>query len=136
MKVRDFHFDLPPELIAQEPLLERDASRMLVIDRAAGRWEDRHFRDLPQYLRPGDALIFNDTRVMPSRLYGHRAGGSGTVEVLFLRPVNADRREWQVLVRPGRRLHEGASLLERRESEDSSSRDRQTLRKEAKSRQD
>ncbi len=83
---------------------------MLVVDRATGRWEDRHFRDLPHYLRRGDALILNDTRVMPSRLYGHRAGGSGTVEVLFLRPLHPQRREWQVLVRPGRRLHEGAVI--------------------------
>lgn len=110
MKVRDFHFELPPELIAQEPLAERDASRMLVVDRATGSWRDAQFRELPALLGPGDCLIFNDTRVMPSRLFGKRAGGRGAVEVLFLRPVAPQRREWQVLVRPGRRLQEGAVI--------------------------
>lgn len=83
---------------------------MLVVDRASGTWQDRRFRDLPSYLRPGDCLVLNDTRVMPSRVYGRRAGGTGTVEVLFLRERDAERREWQALVRPGRRLHEGSVI--------------------------
>lgn len=110
LKVADFHFDLPPELIAQEPLEDRAASRMLVVDRASGTWQDRMFRELPGFVRPGDCIVLNDTRVMRSRLYGRRAGGTGTVEVLFLREHNRERREWQALVRPGRRLHEGSVI--------------------------
>lgn len=110
LKIADFHFELPPELIAQQPLEDRAASRMLVVDRASGTWRDRTFRDLPSYLRPGDCLVLNDTRVMPSRIHGHRAGGTGTVEVLFLQQLSAERREWQALVRPGRRLHEGSII--------------------------
>ena len=74
MRVSDFDFALPEELIAQEPLADRGASRMLVVDRATGQLKDRVFRDLPGYLRPGDVLALNDTRVFPARLLGHRAG--------------------------------------------------------------
>lgn len=85
---------------------------MLVLNRATGAIEDKLFRDLPGYLSPGDCLILNDTRVMPSRIYGSRVGGTreNNVEVLFLKPLTPDRREWQCLVRPGRRLHEGAVI--------------------------
>jgi len=83
---------------------------MLVVDRATESWEDRNFRDLPEFLREGDCLVLNDTRVRPSRLYGTRAGGTGTVEVLLLESLSADQRLWRVLVRPGRRLHEGAVI--------------------------
>ena len=83
---------------------------MLVVDRARESWEDRNFRDLPEFLREGDCLVLNDTRVRPSRLYGTRAGGTGTVEVLLLESLSADQRLWRVLVRPGRRLHEGAVI--------------------------
>ena len=76
MKLSDFTFELPEELIAQTPLPERDAARMLVVDRAAGRWEDRQFHDLPEYLRPGDRLVVNNTRVVPARLFGRRAGAT------------------------------------------------------------
>jgi S-adenosylmethionine:tRNA ribosyltransferase-isomerase len=110
LKVSEFHFDLPPDLIAQAPLPDRDGGRMLVLRRANGSLTDARFRDLPQYLAPGDAVILNDTRVMPARVFGRRAGGTGDVEVLFLKPLSADRRQWQVLVRPGRRLHEGAII--------------------------
>ena len=68
MKTSDFNFELPPELIAQTPLDRRDASRLLVLDRSTGAWEHRHFFDLPSYLRPGDCLILNDSRVLPARL--------------------------------------------------------------------
>ena len=74
MRLSNFDYQLPEELIAQEPPAERDAARMLVLDRAAGTFEDRHFRDLPAYLRAGDCLVLNDSRVLPSRLFGHRAG--------------------------------------------------------------
>ena len=74
MQLADFDYHLPEELIAQEALADRAASRMLVVHRTEGRWEDRTFRDLPEYLRPGDCLVVNDSRVFPARLYGHRAG--------------------------------------------------------------
>lgn len=83
---------------------------MLVVDRARGTFADRTFREFPQFLSSGDCLVLNDTRVMSSRIYGTRAGGTGQVEVLFLKPLSTDRREWQALVRPGRRLHEGAII--------------------------
>ena len=70
MKISEFDYELPGELIAQQPLPERDSSRMLVLHRAERRWEDRTFRDLPSYLHPGDCLVLNESRVLPSRLYG------------------------------------------------------------------
>ena len=84
MKKSDFHFDLPPELIAQAPLPERSASRLLLVDAAAARFEDRRFAELPDLLRAGDLLVFNDTRVLPARLFGHKQSG-GAVEILIER---------------------------------------------------
>ncbi len=104
MKLSDFHYHLPEELIAQEPPAERDAARMLVLDRAANTFTDRHFRDLPEYLGPDDCLVLNDSRVLPSRLFGHRGERAGSVEVMLLEPVSEDAREWRALVRPGRKL--------------------------------
>jgi S-adenosylmethionine:tRNA ribosyltransferase-isomerase len=119
MRLADFDYHLPEELIAQEALGDRAASRMLVVHRERGYWEDRTFRDLPEYLHPGDCLVVNDSRVFPARLFGHRAGVralpigknnpkvreylSGTVEVFLLRSVSADGRDWEALVRPGRK---------------------------------
>ncbi len=77
MLLADFDYQLPDDLIAQEPLSDRAASRMLVVDRTTGTWEDRMFRDFPSYLRPQDCLILNDSRVLPSRLYGRREHGTG-----------------------------------------------------------
>lgn len=88
LKKSDFHFDLPPELIAQAPLPERSASRLLVLDASAHTWQDRMFRDLPSMLRKGDLLVFNDTRVLPARLYGHKPSG-GAVEILIERVTGA-----------------------------------------------
>jgi len=105
----DFDFELPEHLIAQEPLEDRAASRMLVLDRAAQSFEDRSFRDFPTYLRPGDCLVLNDSRVFPARLYGKRSGG-GLVEALLLSPSGQHGREWQALVRPGRRLRTGERI--------------------------
>ncbi len=110
MNLADFDYRLPDELIAQEPLPDRAASRMLVVDRARSCWEDRSFRDLPQFLRPGDCLVINDTRVVPSRLYGRKAGYGRDVEVFLLTPQNPERTLWTALVRPGRHLHEGARV--------------------------
>jgi S-adenosylmethionine:tRNA ribosyltransferase-isomerase len=110
MDLAAFDFHLPEERIAQEPLADRAASRMLVVHRAEGRWEDRAFRDFPSYLRTGDCLTLNDSRVFPARLYGTRVGGSGEVEVFLLRACGAGGREWTALVRPGRKLGVGERI--------------------------
>jgi len=111
VKISDFDYDLPPELIAQTPIEPRDSSRLLVINREASTLEHRRFCDLGQYLRPGDLLIANQSRVIPARLLGRRAETGGAVEVLLL----AERTDigpdcWETLVRPGRRLREGSRL--------------------------
>jgi S-adenosylmethionine:tRNA ribosyltransferase-isomerase len=107
MDLADFDFTLPDELIAQAPLPDRAASRMLVVDRVRGSWEDRQFRDLPEYLNAGDCLVLNDSRVFPARLYGHRAGRTGEVEVLLLRPVDGAAMDWEALVHPGKKMRVG-----------------------------
>src|SRR5213079_718359 len=115
--IRDFDYNLPQELIAQTPIEPRDASRLLVVHRSTGQLQHRHFRDIGEYLLPGDLLIANQSRVIPARLLGRRAGTGGAVEVLLLaeRPdLGADC--WETLVRPGRRLHEGARLVFRDEA--------------------
>ncbi len=104
MRVSLFAYDLPSELIAQQPLAERAASRMLVLDRRSGGRAHRGFTDLPQYLTPGDCVVINDTRVIPARLLGHRATG-GEAELLLLRPVSDGH--WEALARPARRLRVG-----------------------------
>jgi S-adenosylmethionine:tRNA ribosyltransferase-isomerase len=110
MDLAAFDFPLPEERIAQEPLADRAASRMLVVHRADGRWEDRTFRDFPDYLGQGDCLVLNDSRVLPARLYGTRAGHSGQVEVFLLRACGAAGMEWSALVRPGRKLGLGERI--------------------------
>lgn len=107
MQLSDFDFELPAERIAQEPLADRAGSRMLVVDRRAGTWSDRMFRDLPLLLGPGDCLVLNDTRVFPARLFGNRRGFTGHVEVFLVKPVSEDRRTWLTLARPGRKLRSG-----------------------------
>lgn len=108
MKKSDFYFDLPAELIAQTPIERRDASRLLVLDKDSGAWEHRHFFDLPEYLRPGDCLILNNSRVLPARLLGQRLPGGGACEVLLL--IDRGDKTWECLVRPGKHLREGARL--------------------------
>ncbi len=103
-----FDYKLPEELIAQEPIEPRDHARMLVLHRDTGAIEHRHFYELPEYLREGDTLVLNDTRVSAWRLFGHKPTG-GRVEVLLMRPLDGER--WQALVRPGRRLPEGTRVL-------------------------
>lgn len=107
MKKSDFHYDLPPELIAQQPLPQRSASRLLVVDVATRRFTNRHFTDLADYLRPGDLLIFNDTRVLPARLYGRKETG-GAVEILIERVTGAHAALAQIGVskkpKPGSRI--------------------------------
>jgi S-adenosylmethionine:tRNA ribosyltransferase-isomerase len=111
MLLTDFDYDLPEDLIAQQPLEDRAASRMLVIDRRTERWEDRMFRDLPAYLRPGDCLVLNDSRVLPSRLFGRREHGTGRVEVFLTRQISADGLTWEALVRPGRKMRTGERVI-------------------------
>jgi S-adenosylmethionine:tRNA ribosyltransferase-isomerase len=124
--VSDFNYHLPAGAIAQEPLADRAASRMLVLYRREGRWEDRAFREFPQYVEPGDCLVLNDSRVFPARLLGHRVGVhslpvgknnprrrenlSGEVEVFLLRPVSSDAKTWTALVRPGRKMRTGERI--------------------------
>ncbi len=126
MDLAAFDYHLPDDLIAQQALTDRAASRMLVVHRDEERWEDRSFRDLPSYLRTGDCLVLNDSRVFPARLFGHRKGVrslpigrnnpkraeylSGAVEVFLLRPVSADGRDWDALVRPGRKMRVGERI--------------------------
>ena len=103
-RLESYDYPLPPELVAQEPLAARDASRLLVLDRATGAVAHHNFTDLPQLLRPGDLLVTNRSRVFPARLLGHRAGG-GRAEILLVRRRDDDR--WDAMLRPGRRLREG-----------------------------
>jgi S-adenosylmethionine:tRNA ribosyltransferase-isomerase len=111
LKISDFDYELPAELIAQTPIEPRDASRLLVANRQSQTFEHRHFRDIGDYLQPGDLLIANQSRVIPARLLGRRAETGGAVEVLLLseRP-DLGHNCWEALVRPGRRLREGARI--------------------------
>ena len=108
LKKSDFYFDLPEELIAQTPLERRDASRMLHLDPRTGAVEHRHFYELPEYLRAGDCLVINDTRVLPARLLGARKTGGG-VELVLLRDLGGGR--WECLSRPGRKTKPGTELF-------------------------
>jgi len=125
MNLTDFDYDLPQELIAQRPLAERDASRMLVVDRASGAWEDRQFRDFPDLLRGDELVVVNNARVLPARLFGRRTGihaqqpGDNSparqehlqapIEVLLVRRVEED--VWEALVRPGRKIPVGDRIV-------------------------
>ena len=108
MKTSDFYYDLPPELIAQTPLEKRDESRLLCLDKATGEWSHHHFYELPDFLRAGDCLILNNSRVLPARLLGRRLPGGGACEVLLLQ--DKGDKVWECLVRPGKRLREGARV--------------------------
>ncbi len=107
MKTSDFDYELPPELIAQTPLERRDASRLMTLNEATGEVGHRHFYELPSLLRPGDCLVLNDSRVLPARLIGHRESG-GAAEILLL--TDKGDKSWECLVRPGRKLREGARV--------------------------
>ena len=107
MKTSDFVYDLPEELIAQTPMERRDASRLLVLDKNTGEMEHRHFYDLPSYLRPGDCLVLNDSRVIPARLFGTRPTG-GATELVLLKELTDDR--WECLARPGKKLRPGTEI--------------------------
>lgn len=108
MKTKDFWYDLPEELIAQTPLEKRDESRLMVLDRTTGAVTHKHFYDLIDYLRPGDCLVMNDSRVLPARLMGHRPTG-GVVEVLLLRDLG--NKCWECLCKPGRKMQVGNEVI-------------------------
>ena len=105
----EFFYDLPEELIAQEPIFPRDASRLLHLDRATGAVKDSTFRDVLDVLQPGDCLVLNDSRVMPARLYGHRKGTGAAVELLLLKQMGKD--VWEVLAGPGKKAKPGNFLV-------------------------
>ena len=108
MKTHDFWYNLPEELIAQTPLQQRDSSRLLVLDRISGQVTHRHFYDVLEYLKPGDCLVMNDSRVLPARLLGHRPTG-GAVELLLLRDLG--NKKWECLAKPGRKLQAGQQVV-------------------------
>ena len=108
MKTSDFYYELPEELIAQDPLEDRSASRLMHLDRETGEVSHGHFRDILTYLKAGDCLVINDTKVIPARLYGHKEGTDALIEILLLK-----RREndiWETLVRPGKKCRPGAVI--------------------------
>lgn len=114
MHISEFDFELPPELIAQHPLAQRDSSRMLIVSRATKTWRDSSFTELPSLLNAGDALVINNTRVFPARLHGHRIvnGQRGArIEALLLQQTDERTNEWEVLAKPGRALRPGAELV-------------------------
>jgi S-adenosylmethionine:tRNA ribosyltransferase-isomerase len=108
MNVSDFDFELPERLIAQTPLAERTSSRLLVLHKDDGRTEHRTFTDLADYLKPGDTLVLNETRVLPARLFGTKSDTGAKVELLLLKRLAGDR--WETLVRPGKKIRTGAEL--------------------------
>lgn len=110
MKKQDFYYDLPQELIAQTPLEDRSASRLMVLDKETGEVCHKHFTDILDYLNPGDTLVLNDTKVIPARLYGVKAETGGAIEFLLLKKMAADQ-QWEVILRPGRKAREGSEFL-------------------------
>ena len=110
LTTKDFWYDLPEELIAQTPSPERDGSRLMVLDRETGAWQHRVFRDIIEYLHPGDVLVINDSKVIPARLYGKKVAENSTVDVEFLLLRQQETDVWEVLLHPGRRLKPGAAV--------------------------
>ncbi|OEG00211.1 tRNA preQ1(34) S-adenosylmethionine ribosyltransferase-isomerase QueA [Vulcanibacillus modesticaldus] len=109
MKIELFDFELPEELIAQTPLSHRDESKLLVLNRQTGVIEHRKFKNIIEYLQPGDALVLNDTKVLPARLYGHKKETGAKVEVLLLKQL--DNNRWETLVKPGKKLRVGHEVV-------------------------
>ena len=108
IKTHDFYYDLPQEFIAQTRLQKRDTSRLLTPNKVTGETGHYHFYDLPKFLKPGDCLVLNDSRVLPARLIGHRVPTGGVCEVVLL--IDRGENTWECLVRPGKKLREGAKL--------------------------
>ncbi len=109
MEVKDFYYELPQELIAQDPLEDRSSSRLLVMQRESGALTHTHFCQIPDYLQPGDCLVLNNTKVIPARLFGEREGTQGKVEILLLRQRQKD--VWETLVKPGKKAKPGTRIL-------------------------
>lgn len=109
MDLNDFYYELPQELIAQEPAKERSSSRLLVVDRETGQTEHRIFKEIIEYLRPGDCLVLNDTRVIPARLLGEKEGSGGKIEFVLLKKT--DNNCWEVILRPGKKAKPGARFV-------------------------
>ena len=109
MTTKDFYYDLPPELIAQHPLKDRAGSRLLVLDKETGKIEHKNFRNIIEYLNPGDCLVMNNTRVIPARLYGVKEDTGGKIEFLLLKRI--DLNTWNVILKPGKRARTGARFV-------------------------
>ena len=108
MKTSDFYYDLPQELIAQDPLTDRSASRLMHLSIKDGSIEHRHFTDILEYLNPGDCLVINDTKVIPARLYGHKQETGALIEILLLKRNEND--VWECLVKPGKKARKGTRI--------------------------
>ena len=106
MTTKDFYYDLPPELIAQTPLTDRTASRLLVVNKKTGKLAHKHFYDIVDYLNPGDCLVMNNTRVIPARLYGSKEKSGGKIEFLLLKRIGIDT--WEVILEPGKKAKPGS----------------------------
>ena len=109
MDVKDFYYDLPQELIAQDPLEDRSSSRLMVLDKITGEVEHRHFKDITEYLRTGDCLVINNTKVIPARLYGVKDGTETKIEILLLKRKENDI--WETLVKPGKKCKIGTKIV-------------------------
>ncbi len=109
MNIKDFYYDLPPELIAQTPLKDRTASRLMVLNRKTGEISHKHFYDISEYLNPGDCLVLNNTRVIPARLYGVKEGSGGKIEFLLLKRLGIDL--WEVILKPGKKAKVGSRFV-------------------------
>ena len=109
MRIEDFNYELPEELIAQTPMQQRDECRLMVLDKEHKTVEHRHFYDILNYVNPGDCLVLNDSRVIPARMYGTKESTGAHIEMLLIKRIEGDR--WECMVRPGKRLHEGDSVL-------------------------
>ena len=109
MKITDFDYNLPEELIAQKPADKRDSSRLLVVHRDSGKIEHKHFYDIINHLNPGDLMVLNNSKVLPARLFGEKEGTGAKVEFLLIKRIEGDR--WETMVRPGRRLKPGDSVM-------------------------
>lgn len=109
MNIKDFYYDLPQELIAQHPLSDRTASKLMVLDRKENSISHKHFYDITDYLNPGDCLVMNNTRVIPARLYGVKEGSGGKIEFLLLKRINIDT--WEIILKPGRRARPGSRFV-------------------------
>ena len=109
MDVKDFYYDLPQELIAQDPLLDRSSSRLMVLDKHTGEIQHRVFKDIVDYLKPGDCLVVNNTKVIPARLYGVKEGTQAEIEILLLKRKEND--VWETLVKPGKKCNPGTKII-------------------------